>query len=123
MNITRNNVDALNAVVTVEINKADYEPQVEKVLANYRKTANIPGFRKGTVPMSLIKKQYGKGVQLEEVNKLLQESLNKYMQEEKLEILGNPIPVVKNDLNLDDENVSFQFELGLAPTFDIDLSS
>lgn len=121
MNITRNNVDALNAIVTVEINKADYETQVEKVLANYRKTANVPGFRKGNVPMSLIKKQYGKAVQLEEMNKLLQENLNKYMQDEKLEILGNPLPVAKDDLDLEKDTNTFEFELGLAPAFDVDL--
>lgn len=122
MNITRNNVDALNAVVTVELNKADYESAVEKVLANYRKTANIPGFRKGNVPMSLIQKQYGKAVKLEELNKALQENLNKYMQDEKLEILGNPLPVVKEDLDLDKDDFSFEFELGLAPQFDVDLT-
>ncbi|NMH27452.1 trigger factor [Flavobacterium silvaticum] len=123
MNITRNNVDALNAIVTIELNKSDYEGEVEKVLTNYRKTANIPGFRKGTVPMSLIKKQYGKAVKLEELNKVLQQSLNKYMQDEKLEILGNPLPVVKEDLDLDKDDISFEFELGFAPSFDVDLST
>lgn len=123
MNITRNNVDALNAVVTVEMKKADYEPEVEKVLSNYRKTANVPGFRKGQVPMSLIKKQYGKAVLLEEVNKLLQAKLNQYMQDEKLEILGNPLPKANEDFNLDGDDFTFEFELGLAPTFDVDLAS
>ncbi|RZJ71364.1 trigger factor [Flavobacterium sp.] len=123
MNITRNNVDALNAVVTVEMKKADYEPQVEKVLSDYRKNANVPGFRKGQVPMSLIKKQYGKAVLLEEVNKLLQEKLNQYLVDEKLEILGNPLPKVNEDFNLDNEDFTFEFELGLAPTFDVDLAS
>ncbi|MBD3583874.1 trigger factor [Flavobacterium selenitireducens] len=123
MNITRNNVDALNAVVTVEMKKADYEPEVEKVLSNYRKTANVPGFRKGQVPMSLIKKQYGKAVLLEEVNKLLQAKLNQYMQDEKLEILGNPLPKANEDFNLDGDDFTFEFELGLAPTFDVDLAT
>jgi len=123
MNITRNNVDALNAVVTVEMKKADYEPQVEKVLSNYRKTANVPGFRKGQVPMSLIKKQYGKAVLLEEVNKLLQEKLNRYLQDEKLEILGNPLPKANENFNLDGDDFTFEFELGLAPAFDVDLAS
>lgn len=123
MNITRNNVDALNAVVTVEMSKADYQPEVEKVLSNYRKSANVPGFRKGQVPMSLIQKQYGKAVLLEEVNKLLQEKLNQYLQDEKLEILGNPLPKVNEDFNLDNEDFKFEFELGLAPTFDVDLAS
>ena len=89
MNITRTNVDALNAVLTVPVTKDDYADKVQKVLADYRKNAAIPGFRKGTVPMSLIQKQYGKAVLLEEVNKILQEKLNSYLVEEKLDILGN----------------------------------
>lgn len=123
MNITRNNVDALNAVVTVEVSKADYAPKVEKVLADYRKNAAIPGFRKGAVPMSLIQKQYGKAILLEEVNKVLQENLNRYLQEEKLDILGNPLPVVTESFNWDAEDFKFDFELGLAPTFTIDLAA
>lgn len=123
MNITRNNVDALNAVVTVEMKKADYEPQVEKVLSDYRKNANVPGFRKGQVPMSLIKKQYGKAVLLEEVNKMLQENLNKYLVDEKLEILGNPLPKANDDFNFDNDDFTFEFELGLAPAFDVDLAN
>jgi trigger factor len=123
MNITRNNVDALNAVVTVEVSKADYAEKVEKVLADYRKNASIPGFRKGAVPMSLIQKQYGKAVLLEEVNKLLQENLNKYLVEEKLDILGNPLPKVTEDFNWDVEDYKFEFELGLAPEFKVDLAA
>ena len=80
MNITRTNVDTLNAVVTVAVSKNDYAAKVEKVLADYRKNASIPGFRKGAVPMSLIQKQYGKAVLLEEVNKVLQENLNRYLE-------------------------------------------
>lgn len=121
MNITRNNSDDLNAVVTVKISKDDYAPQVDKVLANYKKTAAIPGFRKGTVPASMIKKQYGRAVLLEEVNKVLQANLNKYLQEEKLDLLGNPLPVVKDDIDWDAEEFSFDFELGLAPEFDVNL--
>ena len=121
MNITRNNTDDLNAVVTVKIAKDDYAPQVEKVLANYRKTANIPGFRKGAVPASMIKKQYGRAVLLEEVNKVLQENLNKYLQEQKLDLLGNPLPVMTEDFDWDAEDFSFDFELGFAPEFDIKL--
>ena len=123
MNITRNNVDALNAVVTVEVSKADYAEKVEKVLADYRKNASIPGFRKGAVPMSLIQKQYGKAVLLDEVNKLLQDNLNKYLVEEKLDILGNPLPKVTEDFNWDVEDYKFEFELGLAPEFTVDLTA
>ncbi|WP_396195500.1 trigger factor [Flavobacterium sp.] len=123
MNITRNNVDALNAVVTVEVSKSDYAEKVEKVLADYRKNAAIPGFRKGAVPMSLIQKQYGKAVLLDEVNKLLQENLNNYLVEEKLDILGNPLPKVTEDFNWDVEDYKFEFELGLAPEFKVDLTA
>jgi len=123
MNITKNNVDALNAIVTVEVAKADYAPKVEKVLADYRKNAAIKGFRKGTVPMSLIHKQYGKAVLLEEVNKVLQENLNKYLVAEKLDILGNPLPKVTEDFNWDADDFKFDFELGLAPSFSVDLTA
>jgi trigger factor len=123
MNITRNNVDALNAVVTVEVAKNDYAEKVEKVLADYRKNAAIPGFRKGAVPMSLIQKQYGKAILLEEVNKLLQDNLNRYLVEEKLDILGNPLPKVTEDFNWDLEDYKFEFELGLAPEFSVDLAA
>ncbi|WP_264512388.1 trigger factor [Flavobacterium sp. N1719] len=123
MNITRNNVDALNAVVTVEVNKSDYADKVQEVLTNYRKNASIPGFRKGAVPMSLIQKQYGKAVLLDEVNKLLQDSLNNYLVEEKLDILGNPLPKVTEDFNWDTDDFKFEFELGLAPEFTVDLAA
>src|SRR6187402_1695065 len=123
MNITRKNIDDLNAVVTVNITKDDYAAKVDTVLANYRKNATIPGFRKGAVPMSLIQKQYGKAVLLEEVNKLLQDNLNKYLVEEKLDILGNPLPKVTEDFNWDVEDYKFEFELGLAPEFNVDLAA
>lgn len=122
MNITKENLDALNAVVKVDIVTADYQEKVDKILVDYRKKANIPGFRKGQVPMGMIKKQYGKSVMIDEVNKLLQSALNKFITEEKLDLLGNPLPRVKEDFNWDADTFSFEFELGLAPEFDIDLS-
>lgn len=121
MNITKEQIDALNAVVTVAIEKEDYTDKVEKVLTNYRKTANVPGFRKGHVPMGMIKKQYGKAILFDEVNKLLQDSLNKYLVDEKLDILGNPLPKVKQDFDWNAENFTFEFEIGLAPSFEVDL--
>ncbi|MDI1257095.1 MAG: trigger factor [Flavobacterium sp.] len=123
MNITRNNTDALNAVITVEVNKADFAPKVEKLLKNYQKTATTPGFRKGGVPMALIRKQYGKAIMLEEVNKVIQENLNKYIQQERLDILGNPLPVANESFDWDAEDYKFEFELGLTPTFDINLDN
>jgi trigger factor len=123
MNITKENIDALNAVVKVDIVAEDYQPKVTQVLQDYRKKADIPGFRKGHVPMGMVKKQYGKSVMIDEVNKLLQESLNKFLTEEKLDILGNPLPKVQDDFSWDAESFSFEFELGLAPEFDVDLSA
>ncbi len=122
MNITKENVDALNAVVKVDIVAGDYQKKVTELLTDYRKKADIPGFRKGHVPMGMIKKQYGKSIMIDEVNKLLQESLNKFLAEEKLDILGNPIPRIKEDFDWDAETFSFEFELGLVPEFEIDLS-
>lgn len=123
MNISRENIDELNAVVKVDIAKEDYDNKVEKILKDYRKTANIPGFRKGHVPFGMIKKQYGQAVLVDEVNKLLQEALNKYLTEEKLDVLGNPLPKEQKDFNWDKDEYSFEFELGLAPKFDIELNT
>jgi len=123
MNITRENIDALNAVVKVDIAKEDYSDKVEKILVDYRKSANIPGFRKGHVPMGMVKKQYGKAVLVDEVNKLLQDALGKYLVEEKLDVLGNPLPKAQDDLDWDAEAFTFEFELGLAPEFDVNLKS
>ncbi|WP_370478778.1 trigger factor [Tamlana flava] len=123
MNITRENVDALNAVVKVDIAKEDYSDKVEKILSDYRKTANIPGFRKGHVPMGMVKKQYGKAVLVDEVNKLLQDALNKYLTEEKLDVLGQPLPKTQDNIDWDADKFSFEFELGLAPEFQVELKS
>lgn len=123
MNITKENVDALNAVVKVDIVADDYQEKVAKVLTDYRKKADIPGFRKGHVPMGMIKKQYGQSVMIDEVNKLIQDSLNKFLTEEKLDILGNPLPRVNEDFNWGADTFTFEFELGLAPEFKVDLSA
>jgi trigger factor len=125
MNITRENIDDLNAVLKVEIIKADYEESVEKTLKDYRKKANIKGFRPGMVPIGLVKKMYGKAVQLDEINKLVSENIQKYLTDEKIEVLGDPIP--RNDeheqINFDtQEDFVFSFELGLAPQFELQIS-
>ena len=121
MNVTRKDVDALNAVVTVEIKQEDIAPQVEKVLNDYRKRADIPGFRKGNIPMGVIKKQYGQAVLVDEVNKALQSSLNEYLNNEKLDILGNPLPVPVETMDWSAESFSFDFELGLVPNVSVKL--
>jgi len=123
MNITRENIDELNAVVKVEIAKEDYNEKVDKILKDYRKNANIPGFRKGHVPMGMVKKQYGQAVLVDEVNKLLQDALNKYLTEEKLDVLGNPLPKEQENFDWNKDDYSFEFELGLSPKFDLNLKT
>ena len=123
MNITRESIDKLNAVVKIEIAKADYSEKVEKILTDFRKSANIPGFRKGQVPMGLVKKQHGKAILADEVNKILQESLGKYLNDEKLDVLGSPLPKFQDEMNWDAEDFSFEFEIGLSPEFDIKLKA
>jgi trigger factor len=125
MNITKENIDDLNAVLRVEIKKADYEENVEKTLKDYRKKANIKGFRPGMVPIGLVKKMYGKAVQLDEINKLVSESIQKYLTDEKIEVLGDPLPRIDEheQINFEtQEDFAFSFELGLAPQFEIKLS-
>lgn len=121
MNITKKDIDSLNAVLTVEITKDDYANNVTKVLDNYRKTANIPGFRKGQIPMGMVKKQFGKAVLVEEVNKLLQDQLHKYLTEEKLDVLGNPLPKNEAEIDWNTDDFKFEFDLGLAPDFKVDI--
>ncbi len=122
MDIKKKDIDALNAVVTVEIKKEDYDGAVQKVLTNYRKTANIPGFRKGHIPMGMVKKQYGQAVLVEEVNKLLQEGLHKFLTEEKLDILGNPLPKNEGEIDWKSDDFKFEFDLGMSPKFDVDVT-
>jgi trigger factor len=125
MNIIKENIDDLNALLRVEIKKADYEENVDKVLRDYRKKANVKGFRPGMVPIGLIRKMYGKAVQLDEINKLVSESIHKYLHDEKLEILGDPLPKAEDQENINfdtQEDFTFTFELGLAPQFEIKLS-
>jgi len=125
MNITRENIDALNAVLKVEIKKEDYTGNVEKTLRDYRKKANVKGFRPGMVPIGLIKKMYGRAVQLDEINKLVSENIRKYLADEKIEILGDPLPKADENekINLDtQENFDFNFEIGLAPVVELNLS-
>lgn len=125
MNITRENIDDLNAVLTVKIEKPDYEEKVETVLKDYRKKANIKGFRPGMVPIGLIKKIYGRAVRIDEINKAVTENIQKYIVDEKLEILGDPLPKT-DEQNLIDfdtqDDFAFSFELGLAPSIEIKLS-
>lgn len=121
MNIKRTEIDALNATLTLDIEKADYQEKVDQILKDYRKTASIPGFRKGHVPASLINKKYRVPVLVDEINKMIQEKLNSYIAEEKLELLGNPLPKEQEEIDWEGDNFSFEFELGLAPEFEVDV--
>ena len=121
MNITKKDIDPLNAVVTVNISKDDYSEKVDTILKDYRKNANIPGFRKGHVPLGMVKKQYGKAVLVDEVNKILQNELHKFLTEEKLDVLGNPLPKNEAEIDWDAGDFSFEFDLGLAPEFVVKL--
>jgi len=124
MNITRENIDQLNAILTVSIEKNDYEATVNDVLKNYRKKANMPGFRPGMVPAGLIKKMYGKAALAEEVNKLISKGLNDYIHDEKLNVLGEPLPNEEKQPAIDWDNqtdYSFVFDIGMAPEIVVNL--
>jgi trigger factor len=126
MNISlAKNDDVTRGIIKMEIEKADYTGPVEKSLRNFRQKANIPGFRKGKVSMEMIRKKYGKHVLAEEVNKLISENLFKYIREEKLNILGEPLPneTEQKELNFDtDENFEFVFDVALSPEINIELN-
>jgi trigger factor len=122
MNITRENLDDLNSVLTLKIGKADYEEKVENVLKDYRKKANIKGFRPGMVPIGVIKKMYGPAVKIDEINKVVSESIHKYLTDEKIEILGDPMPKTNDQEKINfetQEDFTFSFELGLSPAVEL----
>ena len=126
MNISQEKIDNLNAVVKININPEDYQPRVDKAIKDQAKKAKIPGFRAGMVPPSHIKRMYGKSILVDEINNLLSDTLNKYIDEEKLEVLGQPLPKFDGDkqYNWDfTDNFEFNYELGLAPAFDISFSA
>jgi len=121
MKITSNYIDKLNGKITIEIDKKDYSEQVNSVLHKYSQTASTPGFRKGHVPMGLIKKQYGRAVIMDEVNKLIDKELRDYIKDNEIDMLGGPIPIPQNNINWDSDKITFEFEVGLTPKFDIKL--
>ena len=127
MNVIREDVDALNAILKVQVAQEDYQSKVKASLEKYRKTAKIPGFRPGHVPMSMIQKQYGNSVLADTLNKVVNDSLYGFINENKIEILGNPIPKegadsVKGDFNNPTE-FEFAYEIGLTPKVEVELSS
>ena len=126
MEFTLKNQDATSAILSVNIQEADYSALVEKQLKNFRQKANVPGFRPGMVPMGLIKKQYGTAVKAEEINKLLQTKIFEYIRENKIDMLGEPLPVEEQQAGInmaEDKEFTFDFEIALAPKFDANLDS
>ncbi|WP_316756976.1 trigger factor [Pedobacter aquatilis] len=126
MNITQEKTGNLNAVVKIKIAPADYTGKVDKAIKDQAKKAQLPGFRKGMVPAAHIKRMYGKSILVEEVNNLLNDTLSNYIAEQKLEILGQPLPAINNEREFKWDNTDefeFDYELGLAPAFDVNISS
>lgn len=125
MNITQEKVDNLNAVIKVQLSESDYQANVDKVLKDYRNKASVPGFRKGHVPMGMVKKMVGTSAMVEEINKILSATLQKYIEDEKLDVLGNPLPKLEEQEKIDWENqkdFEFKYDIGLAPQFEVELS-
>jgi trigger factor len=123
MEVTRKDIDQLNAEITVKLTPADYQNKVDAVLKQHRKNATIPGFRKGMVPMGVIKKQVGTSVLVEEINKILSEELHKYVTENKIDMLGNPIPKQQERIDFTTQTeFEFTYEIGIAPEINVEVS-
>jgi trigger factor len=125
MNIVRNDIDAVNATVTVQVSKADYAEKVEKTLKEYKRKANVPGFRPGMVPVGLLKKMYGKSILAEEVNKVMSDAMNNYLKENNVNILGELLPNETDQKPIDfdtQEDFEFMFDMAVAPEFEVTLS-
>ena len=125
MNVSLQNKDNVSALLTVKLEKADYQEKVDKALKDLRHKVQMPGFRKGMVPAGLIKKMYGKSVLVEEVNKLLSDTVYKYIQDNKVNMLGEPLPneEAQKDIDFDtQEDFEFVFDIALAPEFKVEVS-
>lgn len=126
MNISLENIDKVSALLTIKMEKADYAERVDAALKNFRKKANMPGFRPGQVPMGLLKKRFGKDLTAEEVNKLLGEKLYGYIKENNINILGEPLPNEERQQNIDFDTMDefeFVFDIALAPEFKAELTA
>jgi len=124
MNITKHDVDSLNAEITISVTPVDYETRVSEGIKKVQKQANMPGFRPGKVPSGLIKKQYGTQILVDEINKLLNDTIYKYIEENKIEILGNPLPKDQTSVDFTKQtDFEFVYQLGLAPDFKVSLDN
>ena len=124
MNISLQNIDKVNAQITAVVEPADYQEKVANAIKEFRKKANMPGFRKGMVPVGLIKKQFGKSILADELNRILQDSLFGYIRDNKINMLGEPLPCeVNNEVDfVDGHSFTFMFDIALAPEFNVELS-
>lgn len=122
MNVTAKNHDEVSALLTVTVDKSDYKDKVEKQLINYAKNAQIPGFRKGKVPLGMVRRQYEAGISFEEINRVVSEALNHYIDENKLRLVGQPIPQPVDNFDHNAEQITVSFEVGYEPDFSVDLS-
>ncbi|MDL1914153.1 MAG: trigger factor [Bergeyella sp.] len=122
MNVTAKNHDEVSALLTVTLEKKDYANEVEKRLQKYAKSAKVPGFRKGKVPLSLVKRQYEAGIAFEEINKKVSTALNDYVKENNIKLMGQPIPRPTENLDHNAEQLSVSFEIGFEPQLSIDIS-
>lgn len=124
MNISLQNIDKVNAQITAVVEPADYQEKVANAIKDFRKKANMPGFRKGMVPVGLIKKQFGKSILADELNRILQDSLFGYIRDNKINMLGEPLPCeVNNEVDfVDGHSFTFMFDIALAPEFNVELS-
>ncbi|MDR6923349.1 MULTISPECIES: trigger factor [Chryseobacterium] len=123
MKVTAQNHDDVSALLTVTLEKSDYKERVEKQLINYAKNAQVPGFRKGKVPLSMVRKQYEAGIAFEEINKQVSDALNNYVNENKLRLVGQPVPQPVNEFDYNADQLEVAFEVGYEPEFTIDLAS
>lgn len=122
MNVTATNHDEVSALLTITLDKSDYKEKVEKQLMNYAKNAQVPGFRKGKVPLSMVKKQYEAGIAFEEINKQVSDALNNYVNEKNLRLVGQPVPQPVDELDHNAEQITVGFEVGYEPDFSVDLA-
>ncbi|MBU1718094.1 MAG: trigger factor family protein, partial [Bacteroidetes bacterium] len=120
MNIVEEKLEGLVSTIRIDLGKEDYQEKVDKLLKNYQKNASMPGFRPGKVPMGVVKKMYGKAVIVDEVNKILIDSIYEYLRENKIEIIGNALPneELTKDIDFDSlEDFTFFYDLGIVPGF------
>ncbi len=123
MDIKRVAIDAVNEVIVLQVVHMDYKGQVQKRINEKMPLATVKGFRKGAVPKDLVEKQYGKAIKVEEVNKVVELALSRYLQSERLNLLGSALPKINENFSWDAEELTFEFEIGLAPEFELDLEA